>query len=142
MFSSNLYTAVINNPENYQIDDTIFQLTPYDLDANGVGASFTFGISGPHQDRFYIDPSGSVRLLKQFNLNTIYDSIFNLTLTATDCGGLSNQTSLVVYLNATLTAYLRQSQFECALIGAKSEISLIDNQSLLPSLYIAVSDHF
>lgn len=138
MFSSSVYSVVLNSPENYQLNDGITKLNAIDMDASD--RQLTYFVAGAHQNRFYVDSFGNVRLLQQFNLNKDSEFMYNLTIGVSDAGGLKNYTSLVVYLNVTSSINLKQSpSFECALMGTKSELSPFDRKSLFPPLYILVT---
>jgi hypothetical protein len=65
--------------------------------------------------------------------------MYNLTVTVTDRGGLTDVASLVVYLNLTTQINNpKMSPFECALYGARTEINIDDKISLMPPLFVLV----
>ena len=82
---------------------------------------------------------GQIRLRQIFNLEKDRDYVYNLTVVATDQGGLSNFTNVVIILNIiSMTNLNMDSLFECTLSGAKSEIDSNDQITLNPPLFITV----
>lgn len=87
--------------------------------------------------RFYIDRDGYVRISQRLYPNVDNSYFYNLTLSATDSNNRKIFCNLVVYLNVT-SVVNSNNFFECAIIGAKSEIDLIDKFTLNPPLFIMV----
>ncbi len=65
---------------------------------------------------------------------------YNLTISAVDQYNHQEFCQLVVYLNITLVTD-SNNFFECAIIGAKSEIDTSDYRNMNPPLFVLVN-HF
>ena len=63
---------------------------------------------------------------------------YNVTLSVSDQGGLNSLSSVNVYLNITKQFSLKDSIFECSIVGVKSELNNTDGISLVPPLFIQV----
>lgn len=135
-FDTQLTARYLNEPESYNVGDIITKVLAYDGDSSDE--SLTYSIIGPHKDRFNIDSSGQIRLLKKFDFSNDKFTFYNLTVLALDQGGLSNVTNLLFYFNITTPFGIRDNLFECALNGARSELNQFDKMTLIPELYIPV----
>jgi hypothetical protein len=65
-----------------------------------------------------------------------------LTLVASDEGGLTDFTNLIVYLNTTIDYGQNDALFKCSTQGVRSELNQSDKKTLVPPLYVLVSQFF
>ena len=92
---------------------------------------------------FTTDSSGQVCLAKRFFLMLDTYPSYNLTIMATDQGGLSGFTNLIIYINKTsLVKYESTFNFECAIIGVKSELNQKNLKTLEPRLFVAANSMY